>query len=58
MPVAAIGGLAVGILGMMLWRTVEPIKLQEEEETLPNTSVDPTVQEEELQDEALDGTSQ
>lgn len=58
MPVAAIGGLAVGILGMMLWRTVEPIKLQEEEETLPNTSVDLTVQEEELQDEALDGTSQ
>ncbi|XP_006504111.1 phospholipase B1, membrane-associated isoform X2 [Mus musculus] len=39
-PVAAIGGLAVGILGVMLWRTVKPVQQEEEEEdTLPNTSV-------------------
>ncbi|XP_076798379.1 phospholipase B1, membrane-associated isoform X3 [Arvicanthis niloticus] len=40
-PVAAIGGLAVGILGAMLWKTVKLVKLKEEEESLPNTSVGP-----------------
>ncbi|XP_029397045.1 phospholipase B1, membrane-associated isoform X3 [Mus pahari] len=55
-PVAVVGGLAVGILGVMLWRTVKPIQ-QEEEETLPNTSVDPeltqdAVSEKRLRDEA------
>ncbi|GAB1289515.1 Phospholipase B1, membrane-associated [Apodemus speciosus] len=39
-PVAAIVGLAVGILGVMLWRTGKPVQ-PEEEETLPNTSVEP-----------------
>lgn len=41
MPVAAIGGLAVGILGVILWKTVKPVQQEEEEVTLPNTSVEP-----------------
>ncbi|XP_028634820.1 phospholipase B1, membrane-associated [Grammomys surdaster] len=52
-PVAAIGGLAVGIVGMMLWRTVKPIKLQEEEETLQNTSVGPALIQNAVQEERL-----
>ncbi|XP_031212080.1 phospholipase B1, membrane-associated isoform X2 [Mastomys coucha] len=40
-PVAAIGGLAVGILGVILWKTVKPVQQEEEEVTLPNTSVEP-----------------
>lgn len=52
MPVAAIGGLAVGILGVMLWTTQKRVQ-PEEEETLPNTSVEPdAVSEEKLKEEA------
>ncbi|XP_052042299.1 phospholipase B1, membrane-associated-like [Apodemus sylvaticus] len=39
-PVAVLTGLAVGILGGMMWRTGKPVQ-PEEEETLPNTNAEP-----------------